>query len=78
MTTGEISAEELGDIMRSLGQKPTHAECEDIVNELDTDNNGTIDFEGDFSMQLQPLRMSLAVYRVSLDDDSRNERRGYR
>ena len=32
--------------MRSLGQKPTEAELEDIVSELDTDNNGTIDFEG--------------------------------
>ena len=32
--------------MRSLKQNPTEAELEDIVSELDTDNNGTIDFEG--------------------------------
>lgn len=49
---GEISAEELGGIMESLGQKPTKGECEDIVNELDTDRSGTIDFDG--SVPLSP------------------------
>ncbi len=43
---GEISAEELGGIMRSLGQNATETELEDIVNEIDSDNNGTIDFQG--------------------------------
>lgn len=44
--TGEITAEELGGIMKSLGQNATQTELEDIVNEVDVDHSGTIDFNG--------------------------------
>lgn len=32
--------------MKSLGQNPTKTEIEDMVNEVDTDRNGSIDFDG--------------------------------
>nr|XP_002160750.3 calmodulin-A isoform X1 [Hydra vulgaris] len=41
---GAISSKELGAVMKSLGQNPTEAELQDMVNEVDTDGNGTIDF----------------------------------
>ena len=41
---GAITSEELGTIMRSLGQDPTEAELKDMITEVDADNNGMIDF----------------------------------
>ena len=42
---GAISTEELGEVMRSLGQNPTEAGLRDLIKEIDVDLSGTIDFE---------------------------------
>jgi Ca2+-binding EF-hand superfamily protein len=45
--------------MKSLGQNPTRTEIEDMVNEVDTDRNGSIDFEGlDSLLVLSPSSFS--------------------
>lgn len=36
--------------MRSLGQNPSESELQDMINEVDADNNGTIDFPGTISL----------------------------
>merc|ERR1711920_505886 len=41
---GTITTKELGTVIRSLGQNPTEAELQDMINEVDADDNGTIDF----------------------------------
>ena len=41
---GTITTEELGTVMRSLGQNPSEAELQDMINEGDADGDGTIDF----------------------------------
>lgn len=41
---GYITIKELGDIMKDLGQNPSEAELQDMINEVDIDGNGTIDF----------------------------------
>ena len=41
---GNITAKELKTVMRTLGQNPTEEELQDMINEVDADHNGTIDF----------------------------------
>lgn len=40
-----ITSKELGVVMRSLGQSPTEAELQDMITEVDTNKDGTIDFK---------------------------------
>ena len=41
---GSISARELGTILRTIGQDPTEAELQDLINDRDADGSGTLDF----------------------------------
>lgn len=43
--SGGISADELGEVMRSLGQSPSKTELRDKIKEVDVDLSGTIDFD---------------------------------
>ena len=42
---GKITMRELGTIIRSFGTNPTEADLKDIINEVDLDGNGDVDFE---------------------------------
>jgi len=53
---GTISISELHEVMKSLGQNPTRTEIEDMVNEVDTDRNGSIDFEEFCKMMTTPTK----------------------
>ncbi|PSR92769.1 Calmodulin-like protein [Actinidia chinensis var. chinensis] len=41
---GCITVEELATVIRSLDQNPTEEELQDMINEIDADGNGTIEF----------------------------------
>ena len=42
---GSIDADELGGVMRSLGQNPSEADLKEMIRQVDVDGNGTIDFD---------------------------------
>merc|ERR1712165_197587 len=42
---GKITTKELGTVMRSLGQNPKEEELNEMINEIDEDGNGTVDFD---------------------------------
>lgn len=52
---GTITTKELGTVMRSLGQNPTETELQDMINEVDADGNGTIDFPEFLTMMARKM-----------------------
>ncbi|XP_020899584.1 calmodulin [Exaiptasia diaphana] len=44
-SSGTITTRELGAIMRSLGENPTELELQQMINSVDCDGNGLMDFE---------------------------------
>ena len=55
---GTITTKELDTAMRSLGQNPnvTEAELQDMINEVDADEKGTIDFPGVLSLMARKMK----------------------
>ena len=42
---GILSTAELGSVLKNIGLSPTEEELNDIINEVDMDGNGTIDYD---------------------------------
>ena len=53
---GFITIKELGEIMKNLGQNPTEAELQDMINEVDIDGNGNIDFKEFLGLMARKMR----------------------
>ncbi|KAL5007930.1 hypothetical protein ScPMuIL_013511, partial [Solemya velum] len=53
---GTITTKELGTVMRSLGHNPTESELQDMINEVDADGNGTIDFSEFLAMMARKMK----------------------
>ena len=53
---GYITAKELGDLIRNLGQTPSEAELQNMINEVDINNNGAIDFKEFLDIMLKKLK----------------------
>ncbi len=41
---GSIATDDFGTVMRMIGQNPTEAELQDMIDEVDQEGSGTIDF----------------------------------
>jgi calmodulin len=53
---GTITTKELGTVMRSLGLNPTKAELQDMINEVDADGNGIIDYPEWLTMMAKKMK----------------------
>uniref|UniRef100_UPI00358F47B3 troponin C, skeletal muscle-like n=1 Tax=Myxine glutinosa TaxID=7769 RepID=UPI00358F47B3 len=53
---GDISTKELGKVMRLLGQEPTKEELDAVIEEVDEDASGTIDFEEFLVMMVRQMK----------------------
>uniref|UniRef100_A0A8C4ST56 EF-hand domain-containing protein n=1 Tax=Erpetoichthys calabaricus TaxID=27687 RepID=A0A8C4ST56_ERPCA len=53
---GTITAQELGTVMRSLGQTPSDQELQDLINSADVDGNGLIDFSEFLTMMAKKMK----------------------
>merc|ERR1712110_1316814 len=53
---GSVTSAELGTVMRALGQNPTDAELQDMINEVDSDGNGSIDFPEFLDMMSRKMK----------------------
>jgi len=56
--SGSISADELGTVMRSLGETPTDAQVKQMVAEVDESGDGEIDFDEFCGMMKKKMRES--------------------
>ncbi|KAF5930444.1 hypothetical protein HYC85_031317 [Camellia sinensis] len=58
--TGFITMEELAMVIQSLNEHPTKEEVQDMINEVDTDGNGTIDFDEFLNVMGRKLKENVA------------------
>ena len=65
LQTGTITTKELGTVMRSLGQNPTEADLQDMINEVDADGNGTIDFPEFLNLMARKMKVGPHPFDVS-------------
>ncbi|KAL3634483.1 Calmodulin-3 [Castilleja foliolosa] len=55
---GCITIEELGRVIRSLDQNPSEEELQDMINEVDSDGNGTIEFAEFLNLMANKIKES--------------------
>ncbi|KAJ5046396.1 uncharacterized protein L3040_003640 [Drepanopeziza brunnea f. sp. 'multigermtubi'] len=63
---GVITKEEMSAVMKSLGLNPTMSEIEDMINEVDLDQTGTVDLEEFIKM------MSIKSKPSNVEDEMRS------
>ncbi|MCJ1416877.1 hypothetical protein MMC32_003216 [Xylographa parallela] len=66
---GQITSKELGTVMRSLGQNPSESELQDMINEVDADNNGTIDFPEFLTMMARKMKDTDSEDEIRVDQN---------
>ena len=53
---GTITTKDLGTVIRALGKNPTEAELQDIINEVDPNGDGTVDFPAFLTIMARKMK----------------------
>ena len=53
-----ITSQELGVVLRSMGQNPSDQELKEMIDDMDEDGSGTVDFEVGFHSSETELRQT--------------------
>jgi len=53
---GAITPAKLGTVMRAMGQNPTEANLQDMIDEVDVNGNGSIDFPEFLTMMVRNMK----------------------
>ncbi|XP_060063086.1 calmodulin-beta-like [Ylistrum balloti] len=53
--TGSVTTKELGDVLRNMGQEPSETELRHMVDEVDEDGSGSIEFEEFVEMMMNKI-----------------------
>lgn len=64
--TGRITVEELLTVIRWLDQNPTEQELHDIITEIDSDGNATIEFAEFLNLMTNKLQVPLSCRGLSI------------
>lgn len=59
-SSGKVSASELKQVMRSIGERLTDDDIDEIMRELDMDGDGEVDYEGSLNECIDYTQLSLA------------------
>lgn len=62
---GCITIDELSTVMGSLGQNPTVEEVQDMINEVDSDGNGTIEFAEFLNIVGNKIKVHIDIHLIS-------------
>jgi len=54
---GYVTTEDLSAVIQSLNENPTKEEVKDMMNEVDADGNGTIDFEEFLNVMARKMKV---------------------
>ena len=57
-----ITSQELGVVLRSMGQNPSDQELKEMIDDMDEDGSGTVDFEvGFILLKLSSDRLTISM-----------------
>ena len=70
---GSIDVDELGDAMRALGQDPDPEELQAMVDEVDEDGSGEIDFEEFLLMMEKQKNAPKGDYKIERFNDGNSK-----